>query len=197
MRIGFDFDKVFVNYPPLIPSSLIDLLYKKKNHKLVYRIPGTLEQKIRILSHISLLRQPIKRNVKTLSQIVVYDSVETYLISGRFGFLKKQTENWIKKHKIDPLFKKKYFNFSNQQPHIFKNEIIQKLNIEMFIDDDLDLLLFLAQKNPNIDFFWVNGRLFEPHVTLPNNIISIKNLEEFKIKHLENNSKFKVQSSKC
>lgn len=184
MRIGFDFDKVLVSYPPLIPYFVIDYLYKKKNHQLCYRFPGPLEQKIRIMSHTPIFRHPIKKNLKALSKIADSKIAETYLISGRFGFLKKRTENFIRKHNIVPFFRETYFNFSNQQPHVFKNEIINKLKIEKFVDDDLDLLLFLAEKNPDKEFYWVNGRLFEPHVSLPENITAIKDLEEFREKYL-------------
>jgi hypothetical protein len=30
MNIGFDFDKVFVDYPPIIPDYFFDRFYKKK-----------------------------------------------------------------------------------------------------------------------------------------------------------------------
>ncbi|MEN9407220.1 MAG: hypothetical protein RLZZ455_436, partial [Candidatus Parcubacteria bacterium] len=62
MNIGFDLDKVLVNYPPLIPDGLIDRLYKKKiKGELVYRFPSKPEQRIRKISHLSFLRPKIKK----------------------------------------------------------------------------------------------------------------------------------------
>ena len=90
-KIGFDFDKVFVDYPPFVPTTIIDLLYKKKNGHLTYRYPGSFEKQIRILSHHHLLRSPIKINIKALAQIAKNEDVETYVISSRFSFLKKRT----------------------------------------------------------------------------------------------------------
>ena len=75
-KIGFDFDKVFVSYPPVIPDKLIDFLYKgkialipKKNAEkinLSYRIPGLLEKGIRIISHNYIFRPPMENNIKVL-----------------------------------------------------------------------------------------------------------------------------------
>lgn len=184
MRIGFDFDKVFVNYPPFVPDFIIDWFYKKKNHNLYYKIPGSLEQKIRILSHHPLLRPQIKENINVLERMAKQKQHEIYLVSGRFGFLKDRTEKWVKRYNVDIFFKKLYFNFSNKQPHLFKLEMIKKLKIKHFIDDDLDLLLFLSDKLKDVKLYWLNQKLFSLHVSLPQNISIIKNLTELELKYL-------------
>ncbi|OGH10528.1 MAG: hypothetical protein A2857_00885 [Candidatus Levybacteria bacterium RIFCSPHIGHO2_01_FULL_36_15] len=184
MKIGFDFDKVFVDYPPLIPNFIIDKLYKKKNHNLVYRFPGNLEKKLRILSHTSIFRSPIKNNIKALSKISANKNLDVYLISGRFGFLKEKTNQWFVKHKIDKYFKKIFFNFNNEQPHIFKDRIIKNLGVEKYIDDDLDLLIHLATNNPKIKFFWLSNKIFSKHIQIPKNIFPIKDIKQFIEKHL-------------
>jgi len=155
IKIGFDFDKVFVDYPPLIPDSLIDYIYKKHNHNLIYRIPGTIEQKIRLFFHLPAFRQPISNNIKILKDFSSEKSAALYLISGRLGFLKKRTDEWIKRNDIKKYFKDVYFNFDNHQAHLFKNSIIKKLAITHFIDDDLDLIKFVAKQNPKVNFYWM------------------------------------------
>lgn len=188
MRIGFDFDKVFVNYPPFVPTFVIDFLYKKKNHNLIYRYPGTFEQKIRILSHHHLFRPPITENIRSLEKIARDTEIEIYLVSGRFGFLRDRTKEWLDTHNIKKYFRELYFNVKNEQPHLFKNKIINRLKLEKFVDDDLDLLFYLADKNPHIEFFWLNGKDLSPKKMLPKNITPIKNLEEFRLKYLPNSS---------
>ncbi|HVZ67477.1 MAG TPA: hypothetical protein VG917_04380 [Patescibacteria group bacterium] len=180
--IGIDFDKIFVNYPPFIPGPLIERFYKKKNHKLSYRIPGKIEQQFRILLHTPIFRQPIKTNISELEKIFNEDKYSIYLVSSRFSFLKGKTNLWNRKHKISKFFEKMYFNFENQQPHIFKDKIIKKENIKRFIDDDLDLLMYLSSKNPDVDFFWVTPNIAK--VNLPKNIRMIRNLKEFRLKYL-------------
>lgn len=177
LKIAFDFDRVFVNYPPFIPSTLIEYLYKRRNHKLSYRIPGKIEQQIRILSHISFFRPPIKDNILTLVKIFNEDEFLIYLISSRFSFLRKRTEEWNRNHKISKYFEKMYFNFDDEQPHLFKDKIIKKEKINIFIDDDLDLLFYLAGQNPNVNFYWLSKS--STRKKLSRNITHIKTLGEF------------------
>ena len=184
MIVGFDFDKVFINYPPILPYGLVDYLYKgstvfrknkSKNIDLHYRFPGTLEQKIRILSHYPLFRKPLKENVAALEKLTKNKKCKVYLVSSRFGFLKGRTDAILKKYKLDTYFDGIYFNYENQQPHLFKEQTIRKLKIETYIDDDLDLSLYLSKKIPTLSIYWVrDGR--KPDAELPNNVKAIKNL---------------------
>lgn len=177
VKIGFDFDRVFANYPQFIPAALVEYLYKKKDRKLTYRFPGKLEQQIRQLSHITFFRPAIRENILALKKIYETEKFMIYLISSRFSFLQKRTETWNKKHKISSFFEKMYFNFNDEQPHIFKDKILKQENIEKFIDDDLDLLLYLAPKNPKIDFYWLSK--YHTTKTLPKNITQINTLNDF------------------
>jgi len=176
MNIGFDLDKVFVDYPPFIPHWIIDTLYKEKdNGILLYRVPGTFEQKLRQLSHTSFLRPPIKKNLSFLQSLSKEKKYNLYLISSRFGFLKKQTEELAKKHNFYNIFKKLYFNYQNEQPHEFKNRVLQEIKIDRYIDDDLSLIKHLAKKNPKSIFYWLNARFKK---TLANNILAVTDITE-------------------
>src|SRR5690554_3979395 len=104
-RIGFDFDKIFVSYPPFVPDFLIDYLYKKRNGKLKYRYPGYFEKHLRILSHTFIFRPPLKNNIDALKKISSDKKNSIYLISSRFSFLQKKTENWLKRTSIAKYFK--------------------------------------------------------------------------------------------
>ena len=176
MNIGFDLDKIFIKYPPFIPEILIDKAYKRKiNGKLKYRVPPKLEQLLRSFLHNSIFRQPIKDNISFVKELTKQNSNKHYLISGRFGFLKNKTNQIIKKHGFDKIFDGLHFNFSNNQPHLFKNEIIKKLRIDLYVDDDLQLLEHLSKDNPKIKFFWLNNKQSKP---LTKNLFAITNLSE-------------------
>ena len=177
MKIGVDFDKIFVSPPPLIPPSVIEMFYKKKNGSLSYRIPGAVEKRIRALSHSPFLRKPIRENLDYIQKIS-YKNPELYLISSRFSFLKNKTDVWFKKYGIGKYFKKAYFNYEDKQPHIFKDEMLKILHIDTFIDDDLDLLLYLSEHNPKIKFYFLTNKKILPN-RLPQNINQIYNLQEF------------------
>lgn len=175
MNIGFDFDKIFIDYPPFLPAKLFDKLYKKKdNGILLYRIPGIPEQIVRKALHLPFMRPAIKENLAFLKKIPKQNN-KLYLISSRYKFLEPETNRLIKKYHLDKVFHALYFNFDNKQPHLFKNEILKKLKLDMYIDDDLSLLKYVSKENPKTKFFWLNTT--QDNHTLPKNIIQINNLE--------------------
>lgn len=176
MRLGFDLDKVFIDYPPFIPASIIDKIYKKRSHgTLSYRIPRKTEQIIRLFTHYHLFRPPIVKNLVFVKNLRKSSNHKHFLISSRFSFLKKTTERLILKHKLNELFNELHFNFDNRQPHIFKNQIIQRLKIDRYADDDLKLLEYVSEKNPKTLFFWLNNKVKKK---LTNNLFSITDLSE-------------------
>jgi len=176
MNIGFDLDKIFINTPPIVPREIIEWLYKEKaNGSLKYRIPSKLEQIIRIVSHNPLLRSPITQNLDYIKDLVLTKKNKYYLISSRFSFLKERTDSLIKRYDFDKIFNAMYFNYENKQPHLFKNEIIKKLSLDKFVDDDLQLLEYLTDKNPMTKFFWLNNKISKP---LRKNLFAIKRISE-------------------
>ena len=176
MNIGFDLDKVFVDYPPFMPSRLIDKLYKKRdNGVLIYRIPAYPEQLLRRVSHAPILRPVIKKNLRLLKSIPKNEN-KLYLVSSRFKFLEKRTERLIKRLGLDKIFDGLFFNYENKQPHIFKNDIIRSLNLDMYIDDDLSLIKHVAKTNPKTLFFWLNYEGVNHQIT--NNIFYQSRLDE-------------------
>lgn len=178
MNIGFDLDKVFINYPPLVPANIIDKLYKKKsNGILIYRIPKKPEQIFRRLTHHPFLRPPITENLSFLEKIPK-SKYKLYLISSRFSFLQKRTENIIKKYNFDSIFKGMYFNYMNIQPHEFKDIIIKQLKIEKYVDDDFSLIEYLAKHNPSVTFYWLNPLKTKK---IKKNIYAIQHLSEMSL----------------
>jgi hypothetical protein len=176
MNIGFDLDKIFINYPPFIPSELINRLYKQKsNGVLLYRIPPKLEQIIRIISHHPLLRPPILENIEFVKRLSKNKKHKYYLISSRFSFLRKRANNIINKYQFDKIFDAMVFNYDNKQPHLFKNQAIKELKIDSYVDDDLPLLEFTAKNNRNTKFFWLNKNQSKK---LSKNIYAINKLSE-------------------
>ncbi len=176
MRIGFDLDKVFVDFPPFVPDTLIERIYKKKsNGTLLYRIPKKPEQLLRHISHHPFFRPVIKNNLALLENHAKKKQDTFYLISSRFHFLKDRTNRLTEKYKFENLFDAMFFNFENKQPHIFKNEVLRKLKLNRYVDDDLPLLLFLSKKHPYVHFFWLNSKKQEK---LGKNLSAIQKLED-------------------
>ena len=176
MKIGFDLDKIFIDYPPLIPDAIIDKLYKKKvNGDLLYRTPSKPEQFLRQISHIPLLRPAIKHNISFL-RALAKRNYHLYLISSRFGFLEKQTLSRMQELGLDLLFEKMYFNFENEQPHIFKEGVLKKLQLDSYVDDDIHLLKHVAKTNKHTRLYWLHPSPSTVH--LPQNIIQLTTLPD-------------------
>lgn len=176
MNIGFDLDKIFIDYPPFVPNFIIDRLYKKKiNGKLMYRIPSRPEQFLRILSHHPLLRPVISQNLELVKKKYQEGGNKHYLISSRFDFLKKRTGNIVIRNALDKIFDGIFFNFKNKQPHVFKDEVIKKNKIERYIDDDFPLIKFLSEENPKIKFYWLNKK---EQRKITNNLVAVKHISE-------------------
>lgn len=176
MNIGFDFDKIFIDYPPFLPAKLFDKLYKKKdNGVLLYRIPNYPEQLLRKTLHLPFMRPPIKENLTILKNISKKTN-KLYLISSRYKFLEPETTRLIKKYQLDNIFDGMYFNYTNEQPHFFKETVLKSLNLDIYIDDDLSLLKHVAKSNPKTKFFWLNTT--SEKKSLSKNIFEIKKLEE-------------------
>lgn len=178
MNIGFDFDRVLVDYPPFIPPRVIDWFYRNHNRdKLSYSIPRSPFTKlIRRLTHFSFLRPNIKENVCFVQRFSNYYYPHyLYLISSRYQFLEKITLKLLQKYNLTAPFQAICLNIEDEQPHLFKAKIIKKIKIDLYVDDDLELLQYLHQTCPNTKLFWYNpGKEIANH----DGVIMIKKLSE-------------------
>lgn len=148
IKIAFDLDGVIIDKPPLIPKKLIEWLFRGNwEGELHYRFPESkFEQRIRKLSHFYLFRPPIKKNIEFIKELAKNKSYKLYIISGRYSFIKAETENWLKKRKIAEMFDRVYLNLNDEQPHLFKERILAELMVDIFIDDDELLTDYLVNK---------------------------------------------------
>lgn len=148
IKIAFDLDGVIIDKPPFVPSWLIERFVRvKKNKELAYRFPiCKVEQFIRRLSHMPLFRPAIKGNLEFIKKLSKKKNIKLYIISSRYSFLKNRTFQWLKENKIENCFAAIYLNSKNEQPHIFKERIIKKIGVDIFIDDDLPLVEYLKNR---------------------------------------------------
>lgn len=159
LKIGFDLDGLFVDKPPLIPRRLIEWLFRGSSRNLHYRFPKTkLEKTIRKVSHHSIFRPQIKKNLEFLKKISQEKKYQLYLISARYSFLEERTHQWLKKSKIDNFFEKIFLNLKDEQPHFFKEKVIKDLKVDFFVDDDLPLISYLATALPRVKFFYLRRK---------------------------------------
>lgn len=175
--IGLDLDGIIIGRPPGVPKSLIEYLYKDhKSNKLTYRFPSPFEQKIRRLTHLPGVRPPLSDNCRIIRDLSK-KGYPLYIISGRFGFLEDLTFAWLKRQKMEDIFRKIYLNKENLQPHLFKEKILKNLKIDLYIDDDFETIAYLASRFQKIHFYWhtedKNTKLNVNNVTAINDLSKI------------------------
>lgn len=87
--------------------------------------------------------------IEDLKKLIRKGKIEAYIITGRYSFLEKSFYRWLKRHKLDNLFAGYYLNKADEQPHLFKEKIIKKLNLDMFVEDNWDIVQYLKSKIKN------------------------------------------------
>jgi hypothetical protein len=82
----------------------------------------------------------------------------------------------IQKLGLNKKFAKLYFNFQDKQPHEFKDEVIRKLHLQAYVDDDFPLLKYVAKRNKKTMFYWLTNTKKKQMLT--RNIAAINKLSD-------------------
>lgn len=147
--LAVDLDGVIIDKPPLIPKILIELLFKGKAKRLHYRFPRTrIEQLIRKISHIYFFRPAIKANLDLIKRAAGTEKCNVVAISSRYSFLERETHLWLKKRKLDKVFCEIHLNLKNEQPHIFKKKVLERIKPDIFVEDDKLIVEYLKKQLP-------------------------------------------------
>ncbi|PIS15204.1 hypothetical protein COT63_01275 [Candidatus Shapirobacteria bacterium CG09_land_8_20_14_0_10_38_17] len=165
VKIGFDLDGVIVDKPFLIPKALLERLSRgKQENELHYRYPKTkLERRIRKLSHFYLFRPPLRQNINFIKDLKK-QGCKLYLVSSRYSFLKRETMVWLEKRKLNNVFEKVFLNLNDKQPHLFKREVLERLNLDYFFEDDKRIVDYLKKKISSAKIYLVNSKQLIPPV---------------------------------
>lgn len=147
IRIGLDFDGVVVYDPVRVARALVKWFKRRvlRKAKLSFFVPKNKWQELvwRVAFGASIFPA---NGVDKLKKMAGDPQYEFYLITGRFGFLDKHIFDWLKNNHLERTFKKVYINDNTGQPHLFKERIIDELKLDYFVEDNLDVVLYLANK---------------------------------------------------
>ncbi len=160
LKVGFDLDGVLLYNPARIVRPLISCLKKKEvcihRQELEFYVPQTRwEEVIWELFHKSSIF--LAPGFEQILQLKRAGKIEPYLITGRFGHLKKDFNKWKQKMKADQLFKRCFINDQDQQPHLFKQAKIKELGLDVFIEDNWDIVNYLANNCSPCQVFWISN----------------------------------------
>jgi hypothetical protein len=148
IRIGFDFDGV-VAYNPFRVIRVIVSFAKSKIFgvkKLKFWYPTYCWQKwYWIVVHESSA-YPAK-GTDLLKKKVNAGEIEAHLITGRYSFLDHSLNRWLRRFKLNKVFKCINLNSDDEQPHVFKERRIKELKLDYYIEDNWDIVHYLDQKS--------------------------------------------------
>ncbi len=170
LKVGFDLDGVLLYNPARIVRPIISKLKRKKfihRKELQFYVPQKKwEQRMWQLFHKSSLF--VAPGFKYIKQLVKDDKIEAYIITARYNHLKKDFDKWFAKMNRGNIFTKAFLNEKDEQPHEFKERMIKKLNLDVFIEDNWDIVNYLhsefsmpqsQKKSTNqrklVDIYWI------------------------------------------
>ncbi|MBD3250402.1 MAG: hypothetical protein GF381_02430 [Candidatus Pacebacteria bacterium] len=176
LRVGFDLDGVLLYNPARLARPLISVLKKKhiaidrKELEFYVPKPGWEQFFWELLHKSSIFIAPGFGRIKKLKD---QGLIEPYLVTARFNHLKKDFDNWKKKMEADQLFECCYLNEADEQPHLFKQRLIKELGLNVFIEDNWDIVNYLHRQCQQTDIFWISN-LVDRRLDYPNKFMSLK-----------------------
>ncbi len=178
IRVGFDLDGVILYNPIRIARPFIalfkELLLRKKDLSFYYP-KSTLEQYLwKILHKSSIFIAPGLDDVKKL---VKNKKIKAYIITARYSFMGKELLYWFKKKELDRIFSELYYNKHDEQPHLFKERLIKKLDLDYYVEDNFDIVKHLhTQKATKV--LWIFN-LFDRGITYTKRFPYLKKAVEY------------------
>ncbi len=160
LRVGFDLDGVLLYNPARIARPIIvffkKIFFEKEVDKFHY--PQTKIQKIIWLMFHKIVFGPAI-GYEELKKLIKSKKINAYIITGRNESLKNDFKHWMKKLEAKKYFSGYYFNDMNEQPYEFKRKMIQKLKLDLYVEDNWDIVKNINLKpktrNSKIKIFWI------------------------------------------
>lgn len=167
IRIGLDFDGVVAYNPFRVIRS--PWAFFKRNFlgvkKLTFYYPDNKFKRFiwKIMHDSSMF--PAK-GTNLLNKLKTDKEYELHLVTGRYSFLDGHLNSWLDKYNLKKYFKTINLNRFDEQPHLFKEKMIKKFSLEIFVEDNWDIVEYLSQKKDlNCEIYWIYNLLdrFRPY----------------------------------
>jgi hypothetical protein len=179
LRVGFDLDGVLLYNPARIARPIVSFIKKifVKKKGLNFYSPHTYwEKQIWRLFHKSSIF--IAPGLDDIKKLIRTKKIKAYIITARYSYLKNDLEKWLKKMKINQSFSGIYYNQKDEQPHLFKEIMIKKLNLDIFVEDNWDIVNYLKNRKSKFKVFWIYN-IFDKKIKYQYKFSSLKNIVKF------------------
>ena len=178
LRVGFDLDGVLLYNPTRTIRPFVSQIKRVWFHKrkLKFYYPRTrVEKLLWMLAHkSSIYNAP---GLTEISRLVQEGKIEAYLVTARFSFLGAGVERWVKRNHLDHTFAGVYHNAQDEQPHEFKERMIKELKLDVYVEDNFDIVNHLKSKTPT-EIVWIYN-LFDKHTPFPHKFPHLKDAMQY------------------
>ena len=168
LKVGLDLDGVILYNPARIVRPIVALIKKALLHKKrtnFYVPKSKWEQYMWHLFHKSSIF--IAPGFIDFLKLAKDRNIELYIVTARYSFLKDDLEQWLKKINVDRHFAGWYYNKDDEQPHLFKEKMITKLGLDVFVEDNWDIVRHCNEKlKTGTRIYWIYN-MFDKKIDYP------------------------------
>jgi hypothetical protein len=156
LELGIDFDGVLAYNPFRVTRAPVTYFKRHflgmKNTK--FYIPKTrFEKLIWAILHESSVYPA--GGTAMLRQLVGEEKVKAHLITARFRYLQPSLEKWLDRYNLTNLFASITINTADEQPHIYKERIIREKKLDIYIEDNWDIVSYVVPRNKKTKIYWI------------------------------------------
>lgn len=159
IKVGFDLDGVLLYNPfcSLRPVTHLLSHIRTKSKTVSFYIPrsNVMKQIWKIIHYTSIYPAV---SMDKFSDFCKKNKFEAYVITARFRCLTGLFERWKSKYGANGIFKACYQNINDQQPHLFKAQKVNELQLDYYIEDNWSIVEYLAA-HTKAKIFWVANPL--------------------------------------
>lgn len=180
IRVGFDLDGVLL-YNPVrvfrpVATAIKPFILKKTGDK-IYFPKSKLEQFVWKILHKTSYR--LNDGIDEIRKLSVKGEIDAFIITARYSFLKKDFDYWLKEIEAKNHFKHSLYNKDDQQPNIFKQNMIEKLELDYFVEDNWGIVQRLNNKlRTKTKVLWLSNFL-DRKINYPYKFFNLKQIAKF------------------
>jgi len=147
LKVGFDLDGVLLYNPARIfrPITIVakTILRHKSPTKTEFYYPkSTIEKMLWNIVHWSSLF--IAPGFEDIKELAKEGKIKAYIVTSRYDCLKGDFARWLRKMDAEVVFIDTFHNKNNLQPHIFKEKKINELGLDLFVEDNWDIVRHIS-----------------------------------------------------
>ena len=160
LKVGFDLDGVLLYNPARVSRPIFTFVKKllrvDRSHDKIFTIPKSKKSiwLMKVLHYSSFMVAPGYRQVV---KMIKSGQIEAHLVTARFSYLKEDFNKWLNILDADDVFVSIHQNEKDEQPHLYKAKKVKELELDVFIEDNWDIVNHLRTIYPEKNILWITN----------------------------------------